>query len=234
MSDDSLSSHLHEMDLSPDPEFTAQANGTAEMYDEASADHEGFWAAQAREREGLEASDDFSPAELAARPGPQLGDEGFFDLENTPAMPSAALPLEADVPEGSDLEPVPEDAPLPTDVTVSAGAAGSTVAGTVRSVADAAVADVLVVPATGPDGPGLYAVEASAAEVSTPVSFDLTRPIADVTFRDAPAVPLDDAGGAAAECGLGAIAEGASRKEQVFCIRRRGAIVLLLPQCRHI
>ena len=50
-----------------------------------------------REREGLEASDDFSPAELAARPGPQLGDEGFFDLENTPAMPSAALGLEAEV-----------------------------------------------------------------------------------------------------------------------------------------
>ncbi|NHA68272.1 acetate--CoA ligase [Phycicoccus flavus] len=38
------------MDLSPDPEFTAQANGTAEMYDEAEADHEGFWAEQARQR----------------------------------------------------------------------------------------------------------------------------------------------------------------------------------------
>ena len=50
MTDASLSSHLHEMDLSPDPAFTAQANGTAEMYDEAAADHEGFWARQARER----------------------------------------------------------------------------------------------------------------------------------------------------------------------------------------
>lgn len=50
MTDDSLSSHLHELDLSPDPAFTAQANGTAEMYDEAAADHEGFWARQARER----------------------------------------------------------------------------------------------------------------------------------------------------------------------------------------
>ncbi|QKE83608.1 acetate--CoA ligase [Arthrobacter sp. NEB 688] len=50
MSDDSLSSHLHELDLSPDPAFTAAANGTAEMYDEAAADHEGFWARQARER----------------------------------------------------------------------------------------------------------------------------------------------------------------------------------------
>nr|WP_240917766.1 acetate--CoA ligase [Phycicoccus sp. HDW14] len=50
MTDDSLSSHLHEMDLSPDPAFTEQANGTAAMYDEAAADHEGFWARQARER----------------------------------------------------------------------------------------------------------------------------------------------------------------------------------------
>ncbi|WP_082589506.1 acetate--CoA ligase [Nostocoides sp. Soil756] len=38
------------MDLSPAAEFTAQANGTAQMYDDAEADHEGFWAAQARER----------------------------------------------------------------------------------------------------------------------------------------------------------------------------------------
>ncbi|MBM6404575.1 acetate--CoA ligase [Phycicoccus sp. CSK15P-2] len=38
------------MDLSPDPAFTGQANGTAQMYDDAAEDHEGFWAAQARER----------------------------------------------------------------------------------------------------------------------------------------------------------------------------------------
>ncbi len=34
----------------PSAEFAAQANGTAELYDEAAADHEGFWAAQARDR----------------------------------------------------------------------------------------------------------------------------------------------------------------------------------------
>ena len=50
MTDDSLSSHLQEMDFAPDPAFAAQANGTAEMYDEAAADHEAFWARQARER----------------------------------------------------------------------------------------------------------------------------------------------------------------------------------------
>ncbi|MGL4176892.1 MAG: acetate--CoA ligase [Dermatophilaceae bacterium] len=38
------------MDFAPDPAFAAQANGTADLYDAASADHEGFWAQQARER----------------------------------------------------------------------------------------------------------------------------------------------------------------------------------------
>ena len=50
MTDDSLSSHAHEMDFAPDPAFTAQANGTAAMYDAAAEDHEGFWAEQARSR----------------------------------------------------------------------------------------------------------------------------------------------------------------------------------------
>ena len=35
VTDDSLSSHVHEMDFAPDPEFAAQANGTAAMYDAA-------------------------------------------------------------------------------------------------------------------------------------------------------------------------------------------------------
>jgi len=34
----------------PDPAFTAQANATADLYDEAARDFEGFWAARARER----------------------------------------------------------------------------------------------------------------------------------------------------------------------------------------
>ncbi|MBM6398836.1 acetate--CoA ligase [Phycicoccus sonneratiae] len=38
------------MDLSPDSAFTAQANGTADLYDAAAADHEAFWAEQARSR----------------------------------------------------------------------------------------------------------------------------------------------------------------------------------------
>ncbi|MFF7677031.1 acyl-CoA dehydrogenase family protein [Actinacidiphila glaucinigra] len=59
--------------------------------------------------------------------------------------------------------------------------------GRVTSVADATAADVLIVPATGPDGPGLYEVrnDAPGVALSVPVPLDLTRPIADVTFDGA-------------------------------------------------
>jgi acetyl-CoA synthetase len=36
--------------FAPSPEFAAQANGKAELYDEAAAEHEEFWAKQARDR----------------------------------------------------------------------------------------------------------------------------------------------------------------------------------------
>nr|WP_035903553.1 acetate--CoA ligase [Knoellia subterranea] len=50
MTDENLSSHLAELDLSPSPELAAQANGKEDLYAEAEADHEAFWARQARER----------------------------------------------------------------------------------------------------------------------------------------------------------------------------------------
>ncbi len=49
MSDETLANLLHEdRHFPPDPAFTAQANGTADLYAAAAADHEGFWADQAR------------------------------------------------------------------------------------------------------------------------------------------------------------------------------------------
>ncbi|TPG14947.1 acetate--CoA ligase [Pedococcus bigeumensis] len=42
--------HTEVLDLSPSPEFAAQANGQADLYDAAAADFEGFWADQARQR----------------------------------------------------------------------------------------------------------------------------------------------------------------------------------------
>ncbi|KPI08708.1 acyl-CoA dehydrogenase domain-containing protein [Actinobacteria bacterium OK074] len=62
--------------------------------------------------------------------------------------------------------------------------------GELTAIADAAAADVLLVPAT--DG-GLYAVDATAATVTPQVSLDLTRPLATVTLDGAPARRIGDA-----------------------------------------
>ena len=49
MSNETLANLLHEdRSFPPDPAFTARANGTADMYAAAAADHEGFWGEQAR------------------------------------------------------------------------------------------------------------------------------------------------------------------------------------------
>lgn len=68
----------------------------------------------------------------------------------------------------------PPAAPVPSSVRAVDGA----LTGTVTSVADALVADVLVVPT--PEG--LFAVD--AASCAPVVSLDLTRPLCDVTFRE--------------------------------------------------
>ncbi|MEU3465097.1 acyl-CoA dehydrogenase family protein [Streptomyces sp. NPDC006733] len=77
--------------------------------------------------------------------------------------------------------PTAPGAAFPAGVRV---AADGTLSGRITSVGDASAADVLVVPAVGPDGPGLYEVAADAAGVGVkvPVSLDLTRPIADLSF----------------------------------------------------
>jgi alkylation response protein AidB-like acyl-CoA dehydrogenase len=77
-------------------------------------------------------------------------------------------------------------AEFPDAVEVSAN---GTLTGRVGTVVDASVAELLVVPAVGPDGPGLYAANSSAtgASVTEIVSLDLTRRIADVVLTDTPA-----------------------------------------------
>ncbi|MCL6670048.1 acyl-CoA dehydrogenase family protein [Streptomyces panaciradicis] len=65
-----------------------------------------------------------------------------------------------------------------------------TLHGELTGVADAAAADVLLVPAE--DG-GLYAVQASDATVTPQVSLDLTRPLAGVVLTGAPGRRLGDA-----------------------------------------
>ena len=63
---------------------------------------------------------------------------------------------------------------------------GEALTGTVTSVADAGAADVLVVPAVGPDGPSLHVVE-SGFQVTPRTALDLTRPLGDVVLDGAPA-----------------------------------------------
>ncbi|MEV3970763.1 acyl-CoA dehydrogenase family protein [Streptomyces sp. NPDC050698] len=67
---------------------------------------------------------------------------------------------------------------------------GGALHGELTGIADAAVADVLLVPA---DDGGLYAVDASAATVTPRTSLDLTRPLATVTLDGAPGRLLGDA-----------------------------------------
>ena len=62
--------------------------------------------------------------------------------------------------------------------------------GRLSGIADAAVADVLLVPA---DDGGLYAVEAGAVTLTPQTSLDLTRPVAEVTLDGAPGRRLGDA-----------------------------------------
>ncbi|MFF6956993.1 acyl-CoA dehydrogenase family protein [Streptomyces sp. NPDC008317] len=63
--------------------------------------------------------------------------------------------------------------------------AGGLLTGRVTSVVEAFVADVLVVPAVGPEGPGLYEVAAADVRTVRPVSLDLTRPLADLELSGA-------------------------------------------------
>jgi hypothetical protein len=90
----------------------------------------------------------------------------------------------------------PDDlGPGAAPVTASAAGAGHALTGSLRHVLRAHVADVLLVPALAPDGPGLFVVERTApgVTVSGPgSSFDLTRPVCAVALDTVPALRLGD------------------------------------------
>ena len=94
------------------------------------------------------------------------------------AVPLSTAPLSTPPLSTAPLSTAPRT-PWGAGVTVDSGR----LSGVVTSVADALAADVLLVPA----GDGLYAVDATADGVTrTPVvSFDLTRPLADITLTGA-------------------------------------------------
>jgi len=79
--------------------------------------------------------------------------------------------------------------PFPDAVRVDAD---GRLSGRVGTVADAGVAELVVVPALGPGGPELRAVDvpSDGVTVSGLVALDLTRDLADVTFDGAASRPL--------------------------------------------
>ncbi|MEV0370801.1 acyl-CoA dehydrogenase family protein [Streptomyces sp. NPDC050636] len=99
------------------------------------------------------------------------------------AVGALALPL-ATAPGGAPDGQAPGS--VRADRSVRADADGA-LTGRVTSVADAAAAEILLVPAQGPDGPALYAVEAAADGVRTDtvIPLDLTRPLGHLTFDGA-------------------------------------------------
>lgn len=74
-------------------------------------------------------------------------------------------------------------------VTAQLSGDGHTLSGTVDRVVDGTVADDLLVAANGPDGLGLYVVDAAGTGVDRTklVTLDLTRPQARIEFSGAPA-----------------------------------------------
>jgi alkylation response protein AidB-like acyl-CoA dehydrogenase len=86
----------------------------------------------------------------------------------------------------------------PSAVSVTAARSGEqwTLTGIVERVVDGSVADDLLVAADGPDGVGLFAVEATGpgVESTTLLTLDLTRPQATVRLSDAPARLVADSG----------------------------------------
>jgi alkylation response protein AidB-like acyl-CoA dehydrogenase len=85
---------------------------------------------------------------------------------------------------------------------------GSRLTGTMRSVADAAGADVLLVPAVGASGPAVFQVAATDSVRVEITSLDLTRPLVDITLDGAAGVALVE-GPAAATAVEAALVAGA-------------------------
>ncbi|WP_433410087.1 acyl-CoA dehydrogenase family protein [Saccharomonospora azurea] len=111
---------------------------------------------------------------------------------DTEAEPVATLLRRLATGEATATLVVPLSTDPNTDFPTAVHAEAGLLDGAVTTVADLAVADVLVVPAVTSDGPALFAVDTSATgvDVDEVVSFDLTRRVGDVRLRQAPAREL--------------------------------------------
>jgi alkylation response protein AidB-like acyl-CoA dehydrogenase len=115
------------------------------------------------------------------------------------------------------------------------GRHGWTLKGRRRFVLDGAVADMILVAATTPAGPSLFAVDRTTGLHATPLTtLDMTRRQADLTFDDADAFLIGEAGAAdeylarAFDAGLAALAA-----EQVGGARRVLEMSVEYAKTRH-
>ncbi|MFJ2919467.1 acyl-CoA dehydrogenase family protein [Streptomyces sp. NPDC087307] len=143
----------------------------------------------------------------AVTPSPYLtsavvATETLLALE-TPDGPVAALLADLAGGRRTAVLAVPFAAPAP-DAAQPAGVVAGRVTGTVTGVADAAAADVLLMPTTD----GLYAVatDAEGVAVQPLVPLDLTRPLATVALDGAAGTRLADAASAVAAVRRGLLA----------------------------
>lgn len=191
-------------------------------------DHSGLWGALAGDL-GLAAlliPEKFGGAGASAREAAVVLEELGRSVAPVPFLSSAVIATVAVV-TAADLEAVDEElaAELATGAKTAALAVplsatganlelsvsrdGDTLSGRVTSVADAATADVLIVPVLVADGGmELWAVDRAAVTIAPVVSLDMTRPLADVTFDGAHGVKLA-AGDCAAKATAKALQTGA-------------------------
>jgi alkylation response protein AidB-like acyl-CoA dehydrogenase len=171
------------------------------VYDPAPRDFSAVWHALAADlgMAGLLVPEQFGGAGATAREAAVVMEEIGRAVAPVPFLSSAVLATVALL-EAGDTEAVKELAagsltaalvvPLstaPDDPIAGVGISGDGLTGRVTSVAGVSEADVLVVPAAGPDGLELHTVARDAAglDVSSLLALDMTRPLADVEFSSA-------------------------------------------------
>ena len=94
MSEETLSNLSHEdRTFPPSEEFAAQANGTADLYAAADADHEGFWAEQARSY--VSWSKDFTRRSTGATRRSRSGSSAASSTRRTTASTATSRPATA-------------------------------------------------------------------------------------------------------------------------------------------
>jgi alkylation response protein AidB-like acyl-CoA dehydrogenase len=197
------------------------------VYDSAPQDFSGVWRTLAADlgMAGLLVPEQLGGAGAGAREAAVVMEEIGRAVAPVPFLSSAVLATVALLHAG-DTETVKRlaagsltaaltvplsTAPGDTVTGVSVGSNGLT--GSMTSVAGAGEADVLVVPAAGPAGLELHTIDRDAmgVDVSSVLTLDMTRPLANIEFSGAASVrvgaePADAAVGAALETGAALLA----------------------------